>query len=553
MESTHSLSNRQYWWGFTAILALYIGLRLLSWFNTVLLEDTDSVNYLRHIRLFLDFDLARIIDMEPDMAPFYLAFGALFSLPGWPVEVGGRLASFFFSVLMFFAVASIGRHIADRRAVLVGLTLLALSPFLIPLSFAVLTEPSYIATIYIGIAVYWFAYQRPKMWQAVLLGVIFGAAFLNRFEGLIYLGVIPVLQAAHYVFHKDRSYSLSRLVAWIMLYITVFLAVMAPQVWRVSNILGQFALNGRQVWSVMMQRDDGRPLKEKILGLDYSDREINISYLKRHGDAWRNETRSFDPAGYVKAFIRNFDAVYQHRLGELVGLLALVLFAFGLLALVLAERYFAAMLIVALIAANLVPPLLHNAMMRHIAVVAPLILLVAGIGVISVSELLGRHFNRKRLAGIVAVALIALSALFMIRPLVKAVWLRPQGNVEYSPQEIREPIRVLKEQISKEGIVNPAVTAQRGYLAHYAGIKQYYLPYAAFDKLVRFMELNNIHFLYIKHSRDSEYPFYETFVSREDPRFRRLYAGKDRDGNPVELWRFLPATPQGRAGATDQF
>ena len=140
---------------FLAVFFIYLLLRCIAWKNAVLLEDTDSLGYLKTIKLFLAFNLQDIIDLDPDSSLFYAFWGTLFSLPGWSVECGARLCSLFFSAVLFVAILGIGRQMAEPLEIALGLLVMSFSTVLIPFSFSGLTETSYVATVYVGFWLVW--------------------------------------------------------------------------------------------------------------------------------------------------------------------------------------------------------------------------------------------------------------------------------------------------------------------------------------------------------------------------------------------------------------
>jgi hypothetical protein len=526
------------WFILTGIFALYLFVRLLAWRNTVLLEDTDSLAYLRYIRLFLSFDIPAIVSIDPDFTPFYLLFGALFSLSGWSVEMGARLCSLIFSLLLFVSVAGIGWRIAKPLEVYVGLLALSFSPILISLSFAVLTEPSYIATVYFGLWLFWTQYREPRLWKAAMLSLIFGLSFLNRLEGLIYIAVIPFMQGTHFFAEKTRTYGVKQLVGWSSVYVAVFVLVITPQVWRVSEKVGHFALNGRQVWSVIVNKSGGKLTNESIYGLDYSPDETNIRYLKRHPEAWQGVVSSVDPKDYIKTFARNANGFYNHKLTELVGVVPIVFICLGLLALIAAKKFVEFLYIGIFTGASLVPPLMHTALLRHLAVIVPMVLLVSGIGVLYLSRIVLKSTESKRVSvPALSLAFVAIAIVLSGVALANSVLWPPRANPEYSVKELREPVGIVREIAQNELGKIPVVVAQRGYLAYYTGGMQCYIPYTNMDKLLRFCELNGADFLYLKHSRLGSYPFYKELSERKLPNnFVLVYEGRDANGGKIELY-----------------
>lgn len=252
-----------------SVFVAYTALRILAWTNTPLLEDHDSIVYLRSIELVGSQGLQGLLGLSADSTPFYPVFGALFHSLVDSTEIGARLCSLFFSCVLFLAVWGIGKQIAKPLPVAIGLLVLAISPFFIRLSYSVLTEPSYIAIVYLGFCVFLSQYRRPGLFGAAIAGLLFAFAFLNRVEGILFLGVIPLFQLMHFLFDKERKYSAKLLASWIAVFALAFSILSIPQIARVSDEMGGFFLNGRQIWSVILNHPDGKSYEEKIYGLDF--------------------------------------------------------------------------------------------------------------------------------------------------------------------------------------------------------------------------------------------------------------------------------------------
>ena len=153
-----------------------------------------------------------------------------------------------------------------------------------------------------------------------------------------------------------------------------------------SMFVGFFALDGRQVWSQIMVAPDGRSYDDKIYGLDYSPRQINLDYLQEHPDALDRGAVQSNALSYLKLLAVNLDDLSSNRMGQLVGLLGLVFFGIGFLAIYRVGYHFESFVIAAFICVGLVAPLLHNVALRHIAVIAPIVILVAGVGLVQASR-----------------------------------------------------------------------------------------------------------------------------------------------------------------------
>jgi hypothetical protein len=529
------------------VLLAYTAVRVRAWQLSTRLEDHDSISYLRNAELLRALDLERLASVNPDHTPFYPLFTALFSMPGWSTEFGARLCSLAFSLALFGALVGIGRRYLEPSATVTGLLLLAFTPVLVLLSVSVLSEPSYIATVYIGLWLFVIQYRSPSAWNGALLGIIFGLAFLNRIEGLVYLGVIPLLQTAHYLITRQTRYSPRRLGIWALAYGLAFILTVAPQVWRVSNHMGEFSINGRQVWSALLTPNDGRSVNERIRGLDHSASQTNLEYLHGDPEARRQLGASVGPMSYIKLAARNFDKLLREQLGGLVGPGVVVFFAFGLLGLYRSGSRFFVLVVLTFMSASLLAPLLQtNLLPRHLAVIAPIMALIAGDGILRVAYSVTAPGSRQARRGVAAT----------LAGLVIAGWLMPlrdgmaaPANTEYDPETLVEPVRLVRDS-QEEILERPARVARRkAYLSYYAGADGIHLPYTDYSGLVRYLALNDVDFLFLEYAHLADYPFVAEFErGAAPPGFSLLHRGEGPAGR-VELFRFLPEQASGGAAA----
>jgi len=530
------------WYGL-GLLAIYIALRTLAWKNTTLLEDTDSTSYLWYIAFLMEWpSFGQIVNLDPDFSPFYPFLATLFSLPGWSPEFSARLCSFVFSIGLFFAIAGIGNRLTARPSeIAIGLLLLCFTPILISLSISVLTEPSYIATVYIGLWLFLTQYKLPTLDKAALLGLVFGLSFLNRLEGLIFLAVIPFFQLLHYYIDKKRNYNLKHLVVWTLMFSTCFIVIITPQIWRVSEKMGHFALNGRQVYSVIMNNPDGKSLSEKIFGLDYSDSETNIEYLRVHYEPVKQMAANIPLTTYPIQFLKHLSGFYRVESAQLLGPLVIVFFAFGLLALYLSGRIYESLMAITFIGTTLLPSLLTPYLERHVAIILPLIALIAGIGIAYVARTLLENTRfRQRGVTLLSLLFVAATIVLLAPPLGKAVITPPKFNDEYSHAELQKPLELVRNIATNELHRKAVIVGERGYLAHYSGAKQLYLPYTDLQRLIKFCELNKADFLYFSHQRVQTHPFFVDYLQNGLPKnFALLYFGLDYQGSKVVLYRVL--------------
>ena len=515
-----------------AIALVYLLLRLLVWRGAALVEDHGSISQLFRAQAFLSLDPWRIAALEPDTTPFYPVFVGLFSLPGWSLETAARLCSLGFSLFLFYAVLKIGLRIAGSEATLAGLLLLSLNPVLARLSPAILTEPSYIGTVYGGLWLFWRQYDRPSLGAAVGLGILFGLAFLNRVEAMLFLPAVPVFQLVHYLGARPARYGRATLVKWGLSYVVSFAALAAPQVWWVSDQMGRLAINGRQVWSQVLVRE-GKSYEEQVYGLDYSPAVINLTYLQAHPEAMPQEPSSQRslPARYARLLVENGRDLVGDKLRSLLGLAPCLFFLIGLTALVFRGRRADALIAIGFFTVTLAGPLLHNVVLRHIIVIAPLALLIAGLGIAETAGWIERRTRLPRLAvGGLTLLLIAFGWLPALRRAVGGA----ACNSEYCADAVQRAGRIVREM---EPRGTPKVAARKQYLAYFAGGSPVPLPYADYDGLIRYLAANEVNYLYLERWQIESYPFMRTFDRRASADITLLDRQADGQGRISELYR----------------
>ena len=534
---------------FLSIFVLYVLLRLMAWQQTVLVEDHDSLVYLDQIKIFRTFNLEKIVNMGGFTTQFYPFSAAFLSRPGWSAETSARLCSILFSALLFLSVCGIGNRIGGAKGAAFGLIILTLSPVLIPFSISILAEPCYIALIYTGLWVFWTQYENPKFWNAGVLGAIFGLAFLTRIEALLNLFTIPLLQGVLLFFGQRNKESAKRFVGWTAVFALSFSLLIGLQILRVSQKFGYFAVDERQIWTVARGMLDGKSYEEQINGLNFSPSQINVDYIRSHPEV-QGEFASHASLKEVvitssQTLLSNVKELLRTKLNTLVGPFGLLLFCVGLFGLYRSHRPWDAFLVLAFITLNLVGPLLYQVQIRYIAVIAPMMVLVEGIAIVylagSLSTLWKKNGTREN---ILCCVLLSILISAWSRPLYLLYTSPKRFNGEYSPDSLRQPVRIVKSIAEKELRRSPIVSARRGYLIYYSEAKPEALPYTDIQGLTRFCELNGVDFLFLEHRLIHGYPFLESFNGGDLPaQFLLLHRGTDAFGGKLELYRFQNHSP----------
>lgn len=525
---------------------VFLGLRLLTWSNTVLLEDYDSINYLVTINHLLNGNVQAFY-ADPDNQPGFPLFGALFSLPGWGTEIGARLTSLVFSGLLFLALWGIGTRIGAPMQVLFALLFLSVSPVMIFWSVAVMSEPIYVGILYLGMWLFLSQYERPIPWKGALLGMVLGLCFVTRVEGILFLAVIPAAQVL-FVLWRDRMQiaPIKNLIIWCLLYVLGGAAVAVPQVFKVSETMGTFALNGRQVWSAYLPKgEDWQVYYQKKNGLDHDPGLINIHYAKTHPEVWTVKDLGASPAQLKQLLahmVGQFTLLSENQAGKFFGPVGLMMFGIGLLWLFENGKVLEGLASLGFLGLAVVGPIFHDVDMRHLLPIGPMVFLIAGLGSgYIVQRVYENPKIRFKSRGALAAFMVGMILIPWMYPVYKVSAKPKVYNESYSPKELEEPSAIIRKIARTELNRPPAILAARVYLAVFADGKGIEMPYADYQSFVRYCELNHVDFFYLQHRLVQKHhpPFYDRFLTETGhPEFERIYSGRDAFGEKVELYRF---------------
>ncbi|RPJ10750.1 MAG: hypothetical protein EHM36_02915, partial [Deltaproteobacteria bacterium] len=168
------------------LLALAFLLRLPLLLSPEVIHN-DGAEYIRHAKLILSGDWTG--GKAPPLYPALIAFAHLF-IPD--AERAGILISFIFGGLLVLPVFYLGQEIFSERVAAVSGLLVAVHPFLTSYSGSVLTESTYYFLVAMTVLTGWYAFQRGRMREAVLLGLLTTMAYLTRPEGMGFLIVFSL-------------------------------------------------------------------------------------------------------------------------------------------------------------------------------------------------------------------------------------------------------------------------------------------------------------------------------------------------------------------------
>ncbi len=544
---------------FVAVGLCYIGLRIAAWSQTAILEDYDSIGFLDEAAAWRSFDATRIATLSPDSTPLYPLLSALLSFALPSLEVATRSVSFLASLGLFAVFLKLGRELLGWQATLVAAALMAVNPNLIALSFAVLTEPLHIALVYFGLWIYWRGKDSTRLTPALACGVVFALAFLDRTESIVFLVLIPVLKLVQWRLDERPRAELKRITVWCSLYCAVFMLAISPQVISVSQKLGHPAINGRQLWFAIINNPDGRSENEKIFGLDYAPNTTNLVYLQSHPQLATKLAAESKASlgGTVKVAVDNVWMLARWRLRDLVGWLVLAAFVWGYARLWSRERRHVLVFLTLVGGAILAGPLAYNVIMRHVAIAIPLVLLLAGCGILDLGQRASRWLPRvsPNLAVAGSASLLVSITLWRQAGQIASVLQPTRANGDYDFDALQKPL-ALTQAIAKTLGRPPMVCATRSYLSEFTGANFVPLPFTRYDRLPRYLADNRVDLLFLELGLVNKAPFEPfPFVQEllNDPTAKGgemlelIYRGPGVNGADYLLYRVQP----NRNGAAD--
>lgn len=529
-----------------AVALIYIAVRAICWNNVVLLEDTDSLKYLKDIQAVKSLDLERIGALDADFTPFYPIVSAILTQFGYGVEFGARLSSFLFSILLFLSLCGIGKHIGTRRqGIVIALLVLAITPKFVGLSYSVLSEPTYIGTVYLGLWIFFNEHHHPSKLKVVFLGFVFGLAFINRTEGIIYLVVIPFMSYFFNAISIKSVFPSKQLISWTIIFLTGFLALSAPQIYSVSIKMDRIALNGRLIHQAILNSDIGNTADEKMYGLNYSPEVTNLEYVRQNTTILDELT--VGGTFSLKRSIRKIQNFISVVMPKIMGVFGIAFLAFGIFSLLENKKVAILGILIIFVFSGILPVVLtpqvtQKIHMRHVLVIFPILYLIAGEGFRYFADRVMNIFLKQKLKSFFALMMLLILWVGLEAITIKKYLNPPVQNAEYSPIEIVAPIAELSRSMKDHAISDALIAAQRGYFAYYANVRHIYLPYTDYQSLLTFLKKNQVDYLYVKESRIKNYPFAEVFRKHEyGDEIQLIYKGDGTKGDQNLLFKTTQA------------
>ncbi len=178
-------------------------------------------------------------------SPFYPLVVALFAKLSSNYELVGRLVSIVASVLVLPPIYYFSKAVFDQKIARVSLVLLAFYPSLAFFSTRAQTEPLYTLIITLGIFIGWFALNRKVYWLNLVVGLLFGLAYLTKPEGLGFVIVFVGIQGLLFLISLFKKQTLFFGLRDSLLTVAGFLIVAAPYLIFLKQATGQWTISAK--------------------------------------------------------------------------------------------------------------------------------------------------------------------------------------------------------------------------------------------------------------------------------------------------------------------
>lgn len=223
--------RRSPWWLLVALVALSLVLKGWLWWAARYALQPDSLGYLDNARLLSQ---GRWSDLN---IVFPLGYSALLAgvIPaGGSLEVWGSWISIMLSAALVVPVLLLATSLFDRRVARISAALVLVDPLLNLHAPMVLSDATYVTLVAAGLAFGWDALVNPRAGWMALTGLVFGAAYLMREEGIGY-GAIFLLMAGGVLRQRPPVQRLRLLGGYVL----AWLAMVVPYVvflhWRTGS------------------------------------------------------------------------------------------------------------------------------------------------------------------------------------------------------------------------------------------------------------------------------------------------------------------------------
>ena len=243
MKNKANMRSKDLWY-VAAIIIAAIGFRLLL-MSKMYAAGFDEINYLKLAAAARLHGISHVL--HPYWTPLYPLAIAMFSIVVPDFELAGRLLSILLNSLLIVPIFIYVKAYAGRQLAYFVALLVAFYTMYARFSVYVETEALYIFLTVTGVFMGWNVLREQRAGRAIVVGMLFGGAYLTRPEGigylLVFLGTASLVFIALLVKHKK----IMRMVLVMVLVTGGYIVVAFPYMNYLHESTGKWTLSAKGI------------------------------------------------------------------------------------------------------------------------------------------------------------------------------------------------------------------------------------------------------------------------------------------------------------------
>jgi len=474
----------------------------------------DEVNYLK---LAASGNLEGVKNvLHTYWSPFYPLVVALFSKLVTNFELAGRLVSIVSGSLIILPVYVFARRNVSRKVAVVTGIFLAFLPAFAFLSTRAQTEALYTLIAVTGVFLGWQILNKPSIKNAIILGVLFGSAYLTKPEGsgflIVFIGTLFVV-ALFQIIRRQRPW---KLIISGFLAIGFFLLVASPYLVFLHKATGKWTISAKGKANQQFEAVS-TGLAGKSFGtfrsLSDDNKHVLIDQIYHIGTFLKTEGKKSQPTvsvnylNLMRKYVENFYKVVAFGMNHALTSTILLLIVLGLFGIPWEkQRFYRELYLLSYVIFFwlILIPLFHIND-RYFVSVLPICLIWASQGVFFLISWFEKSIlnvahskNIKSHSSLLASTFVALILLFgLFLPQFGKIINRNPWTAEYYMDPIEQKIagKWLKEHSKRTPIIMSRGHTVDFYAGNYHIAESVTIPENDISRILAYAEFRNVDFL----------------------------------------------------------
>jgi 4-amino-4-deoxy-L-arabinose transferase-like glycosyltransferase len=544
-------SHRYFLMAVIVVASVAVRLAALAYWGTGAIESegTEYATIAQNLRNGIGYVGMTSPGSQIVFPPLFPVLIAALSFLTHDYEWAGRIVSLIFQSLVPLAVFGIASRLYNRTTGLVAAALAIFSPLLVNLSFLVLSEAVYVALLFWGIYAVLLALERPSVGRYLLVGGLFGLAYLTRQEAVAPLFVAVFLTVCF------AGGSLVARGKWAAVALAMFAIVALPEVIHLYKATGAIRLEEKSsLFYVEQVRTAVAQENGEALPGEWAEHSVDDN-AERTGTSNRPEVEVVREAHVSRRQLmhnlklgvkRNVPTLLQQLTAAWMGapfLPALALLGFfrrpWKRALIPGHMYFVLVPLTAVVATF---SFSGWTAIRYYFVFIPFLLVWAANGVVGIGlwkeatlAATGWKWIPPALAKWAAAGLVALIVTVYPAAGVRSLFYWQQDSRATTQATKKLGLWIAQQQNRQVKIMDRSTP-----LAFHANAKWVYAPYTMNeDVALRFLDKEQVDYVILRQG-EKYTPYYQEWLAKgiPDPRAEKVNAAKDANGNEIEVYKW---------------